>query len=58
MDKDKDGKISKAEVEGNDRMKSVFDANDANKDGFLDKAELNKMIAAIRARLSSGGGGQ
>ena len=58
MDKDKDGKISKAEVEGNERMKSGFDANDANKDGFLDKAELNKMIAAIRARLSSGGGGQ
>jgi HlyD family secretion protein len=58
MDKDKDGKISKAEVEGNDRMKSGFDANDTNKDGFLDKAELNKIVAAMRARFSSGGGGQ
>ena len=58
MDTDKDGKISKAEVEENARMKSSFDANDGNKDGFLDKAELNKMIEAIRARISSGGGGE
>ena len=57
-DKDKDGKISKAETEGNARMQSTFDANDENKDGFLDKAELDKVIAAMRARFSGGGGGQ
>jgi len=56
-DKDKDGKISKAEAEADARMKSTFDTNDENKDGFLDKAELNKVVAAIRARFSGGGGG-
>jgi hypothetical protein len=49
MDMNEDGKISKAETEGNARMQSSFDANDENKDGFLDKVELSKMMLAIQA---------
>ena len=51
MDKDGDGKVSKAEAAGNERMQSGFDGLDTNKDGFLDKAELAKMIQAIRSRF-------
>jgi Ca2+-binding EF-hand superfamily protein len=45
-------------------MKESFDATDTNSDGFLDKAELDKLVEAMRARLrdagagGGGGGGQ
>lgn len=39
MDKDSDGKISKAEAP--DRLKSRFDDMDSDKDGFLTKEELS-----------------
>ncbi|HCD01557.1 MAG TPA: hypothetical protein DER64_13635 [Planctomycetaceae bacterium] len=55
-DKDSDGKVSKAELP--ETMQAGFDALDGDSDGFLDRAELDKMVAAMRARRSSGGGGQ
>ena len=48
MDKDGDGKITKDEAEG--QLKTSFERNDANKDGFLDRSELN----ALSQRLARG----
>jgi HlyD family secretion protein len=62
LDKNADGKVSKDEAPG--RMKESFDETDTNSDGFLDKAELDKLVEAMRARLrdagagGGGGGGQ
>jgi HlyD family secretion protein len=50
MDKDSDGKVSKEESP--DRMKAGFDGYDTNSDGFLDKAELDKMVAGFKSRGS------
>jgi Ca2+-binding EF-hand superfamily protein len=47
MDKNKDGKISRDEVQG--RIKDNFDRIDTNKDGFLDRDELLRMARAILA---------
>ena len=44
MDKKKTGKISKDEALG--EVKIHFDEIDANKDGFIDREELLKAIAA------------
>ncbi|MBO51368.1 MAG: hypothetical protein CMJ69_11360 [Planctomycetaceae bacterium] len=55
LDKDSDGKVSKEEAPG--RMKESFDETDTNSDGFLDKAELDKLVEAMRARLRDAGGG-
>ncbi|HIE98361.1 MAG: EF-hand domain-containing protein [Fuerstiella sp.] len=41
MDKDDNGKVSKAEAEG--RLKTSFDRNDANKDGYLTRSELEAL---------------
>ena len=49
LDKDGDGKVSRDEAPGG--MKANFDRIDSNGDGFLDRAELAKMRAAM------GGGG-
>jgi len=51
MDKNKDGKISRDEAQG--QIKENFDKIDLNKDGFLDKEELLKMARAV---LANGGG--
>ena len=48
MDKDSDGKVSKDEAP--ERMKATFDGYDTNSDGFLDTAELDKMVAAFKSR--------
>ncbi|MFC3812152.1 hypothetical protein [Lacihabitans lacunae] len=40
MDKDKNGKLSKSEIEG--PLKNDFEKIDANKDGFITEAELKK----------------
>ena len=42
LDADKDGKLSKAEVDQSDKgkLKENFAAIDSNKDSFIDKAEL------------------
>lgn len=56
MDKDSDGKVSKDEAP--ERMKGTFDGYDTNSDGFLDTAELDKMVAAFKnrgGRQSTGG---
>lgn len=46
QDSNKDGKLSKDEV--GERMKENFDKLDANGDGFLDQAELGKMLGNFR----------
>jgi hypothetical protein len=40
MDKDKNGKLSKSEIEG--PLKNDFEKIDANKDGFITEAEFKK----------------
>lgn len=52
MDRNGDGKLTKDESTG--LMKRFFDRNDANKDGFLDKNELE----ALQQRLSRNRGRQ
>lgn len=51
MDKDSDGKLSKAEVDASDRkhLKKNFATIDANSDGFITKQEL-KAYKASRPR--------
>jgi Ca2+-binding EF-hand superfamily protein len=51
-DKNDDGKISKAEAP--ERLKQNFERVDANKDGQLDRVELAKGGAAIRAKFRAG----
>jgi acetyl esterase len=41
MDKDGDGKIAKDEAEG--QLKANFERDDTNKDGFIDRSELNGL---------------
>jgi Ca2+-binding EF-hand superfamily protein len=56
MDKNKDGKISKAEAEG--PIADNFDRIDTNKDGFLDRKELLEMAKrrlAMQAMQPGGG---
>jgi hypothetical protein len=47
-DKNKDGKITKDELP--ERMQRIFNFADANNDGVLDKAELQKMAERFRNR--------
>lgn len=54
MDANKDGKISKDEMPAQ-QVERMFDRADINKDGFLDKAELEAFAKAGQAR---GQGGQ
>jgi Ca2+-binding EF-hand superfamily protein len=49
LDKDGDGKISKAEWLAGGRKAAVFDTLDANGDGYVDAAELKAGGDAIRA---------
>ncbi|MBA3314234.1 MAG: hypothetical protein H0T47_13235 [Planctomycetaceae bacterium] len=55
-DADKDGKLSKEEVP--ERMRDGFDRLDGNKDGFIDKAELEEMGRRFRSGGSAGPGGR
>ena len=50
MDKDADGAISKEEWAAAGRPAERFDTVDANKDGKISVAELEAVIAAMRAR--------
>ena len=52
-DKNKDGKLTKEELP--ERMQSMFDRVDANKDKEIDKAELTKMAEQFNSRNRSGG---
>lgn len=49
LDKDGDGKVSKAEVAEIPGLNSAFDGADTDKDGFLNAAEFTKMLAAFKA---------
>ena len=53
LDKDDDGKLSKEEVP--ERMQQRFDQIDGNSDGFIDKAEMDQLIANIRRRFQQAG---
>jgi Ca2+-binding EF-hand superfamily protein len=48
MDKDKDGKISKKEAQG--QVALNFDLIDTNKDGFVDRQELRRWAARFAGR--------
>lgn len=48
LDKNKDGKISLDEAP--ERLKTRFDRIDSNTDGFIDRAEIEKMTSAMRNR--------
>jgi Ca2+-binding EF-hand superfamily protein len=50
LDKDGDGAVSKAEWTAAGRPAERFDQVDADKDGKVTAAELEAMIAAMRAR--------
>ncbi|MCH9655629.1 MAG: hypothetical protein K0U86_21595 [Planctomycetes bacterium] len=52
-DKNKDGKLTKEELP--ERMQSMFDRIDTNKDKEIDKAELTKMAENFSSRNRSGG---
>lgn len=54
LDKNNDGKLTKDEVAGDDRMAAGFAESDTNQDGSVDKAE---MTAGMRKRMAAGGGG-
>tara|TARA_R110001592_G_scaffold176503_3_gene416196 strand:- start:69324 stop:71324 length:2001 start_codon:yes stop_codon:yes gene_type:complete len=54
LDKNSDGKISKDEAP--ERMQERFDELDANKDGFLDAAELSKLRGPGGGAGAPGGG--
>lgn len=47
LDTDGDGRISKVEAAGNERLAARFDATDTNRDGYLVRSEL---MAAAQAR--------
>lgn len=46
MDKDGDKKLSRDEAQG--RMKENFDRIDSNSDGFIDRKELDELVARLR----------
>lgn len=45
VDKNADGKVTKAEAASNQQLSQKFDSLDANKDGNLDKGEFAKFEA-------------
>lgn len=51
-DKNADGKLAREELP--ERMQSFFDRLDADKDGFLTKEEIAKMVTPQRAAEPAG----
>ena len=56
FDKNKDGKVSKAEVPP--QMGRMFDGLDKNRDGFLDKTEIKSLGTGMGRPQGGQGGGQ
>jgi hypothetical protein len=56
FDKDKDGKLTKAEI-GDERLFRLFDRADADKDGVVTKAELTALATKEMANDRNGPGG-
>lgn len=57
-DTNKDGQISTAEMDGmDDRRKQMLGGADANKDGFLDRAEMLSAAGAFAQQMREKGGG-
>lgn len=48
LDANKDGRISRDEAKTNERFAARFDTADANKDGFLDKADFEQRAKQRR----------
>lgn len=48
LDKDADGRISKAEAEANANVKSQFSSYDINGDGFIERAEVGQANGSER----------
>lgn len=53
IDKDSDGKITKAEAKGNDKLTKEFGKLDSNKDGSLDQGEFAKFEASASGEKSN-----
>ena len=49
LDRNKDGLLTLAEVQGDIDMQARFDDFDVNRDGVIDRAELARYIAAHHA---------
>jgi hypothetical protein len=56
FDKNSDGKLSKEELP--ERMQSMMDRGDADKDGFLSKDEIRKLSATQTSSTPNGRGGE
>lgn len=52
IDKNSDGKITKAEAKGNEQLTKEFGKLDSNKDGSLDQGEFAKFEASGKAQGS------
>ena len=48
FDTDKDGKISQTEAKGHSLLQQGFAIGDTNKDGYLDRAEIEKAVDKVR----------
>ena len=57
LDRDTDGKISKAESEEDSNLASRFDDGDLNKDGFIDRGEMSSSMRKMMAARSGMSGG-
>jgi Ca2+-binding EF-hand superfamily protein len=51
LDKNKDGKISREEAAG--PVAEHFDTFDANKDGFVDEAEIHERLAQVKSNIDA-----
>ncbi|MCC6670646.1 MAG: EF-hand domain-containing protein [Planctomycetes bacterium] len=47
FDRDQDGRLARGEAQG-ERIAEAFQAGDANRDGFLDREELERLLALVR----------
>ena len=55
-DTDRDGRLSREELAGNERLAGQFDTLDTNRDGFIDRTELTTAMQRMMRQFSGGGG--